>query len=128
MVLRRFIARLLAILVIAGLAVAPLATAKASGHAAMTDMASMSTESMSTESMSTESMSTDMPCCPEEKSGCPDCPLAAICVLKITPAAPALADAILMRLATKAGHTVSDDALSHGLDRPPPDHPPRILV
>jgi hypothetical protein len=123
MVLRQFIARLLAILVIAGLAVAPLATAKASGHAAMTDMASMSTESMST-----ESMSTDMPCCPEEKSGCPDCPLAAICVLKITPAAPALADAILMRLATKAGHTVSDDALSHGLDRPPPDHPPRILV
>jgi hypothetical protein len=126
MVLRRFIARLLAILVIAGLAVAPLATpaaAKASGHAEMTDMASMSTESMST-----ESMSTDMPCCPDEKSGCPDCPLAAICVLKITPAAPALADAILMRLPTKAGHTVSDDALSHGLDRPPPDHPPRILV
>jgi hypothetical protein len=116
MVLRRFIARLLAILAIAGLAVAPLATpaaAKASGHAEMTDMASMST---------------DMPCCPDEKSGCPDCPLAAICVLKITPAAPALADAILMRLPTKTGHTVSDDALSHGLDRPPPDHPPRILV
>jgi hypothetical protein len=126
MVLCRFIARLLAILAIAGLAVAPLATpaaAKASGYAEMTDMAAMSTESMST-----ESMSTDMPCCPDEKSGCPDCPLAAICVLKITPAAPALADAILMRLPTKTGHTVSDDALSHGLDRPPPDHPPRILV
>jgi len=126
MVLRRFIARLLAILAIAGLAVAPLATpaaAKASGHVEMTDMAAMSTESMST-----ESMSTDMPCCPDEKSGCPDCPLAAICVLKITPAAPALADAILMRLPTKTGHMVSDDALSHGLDRPPPDHPPRILV
>jgi hypothetical protein len=126
MVLRRFIARLLAILAIAGLAVAPLATpaaAKASGHVEMTDMAAMSTESIST-----ESMSTDMPCCPDEKSGCPDCPLAAICVLKITPAAPALADAILMRLPTKTGHTVSDDALSHGLDRPPPDHPPRILV
>src|SRR5882757_9466151 len=126
MVLRRFIARLLAILAIAGLAVAPLATpaaAKASGHVEMTDMAAMSTESMST-----ESMSTDMPCCPDEKSGCPDCPLAAICVLKITRAAPALADAILMRQPTKTGHTVSDDALSHGLDRAPPDHPPRILV
>jgi hypothetical protein len=126
MVLRRFIARLLAILAIAGLAVAPLATpaaARASGHAEMTDMAAMSTESMST-----ESMSTDMPCCPDEKSGCPDCPLAAICVVKITPAAPALADAILMRLPTKTGHAVSDDALSRGLDRPPPDHPPRILV
>jgi hypothetical protein len=121
MVLRRFISRLLAILLIAGLAVAPLATpaaAKAPGHAEMTDMASMSTESMSS----------DMPCCPDEKSGCPDCPLAAICVLKVTPAAPALADAMLMRLPTKAGHAVSDDELSHGLDRPPPDHPPRPLV
>src|SRR5215211_907161 len=121
MVLRRFIARLFAILVIAGLAVAPLAapvSAKASGHAEMTDMASMSTESMSA----------DMPCCPDEKSGCPDCPLAAICVLKITPAAPALVDAIPARLPTKAAHAVFDDAPSHGLDRPPPDHPPRILV
>jgi hypothetical protein len=116
MVLRRFITRLLAMLVIAGLAVAPLATpvaAKASAHAEMTDIASMSA---------------DMPCCPDEKSGCPDCPLAAMCVSQITPAAPALADAILMRLPTKTGHTVSDDALFHGLDRPPPDHPPRILV
>jgi hypothetical protein len=106
MVFRRFIAGLLAMLVIAGLAMA-------SAHAGMTDMTSMSA---------------DMPCCPDEKSGCPDCPLAAICVVKVTPAAPALADAILMRLPTKTGHSVSDDAPSYGLDRPPPDHPPRILV
>src|SRR3954465_7085265 len=116
MVFRRFIAGLLAMLVIAGLAMAPLVTpaaAMASAHAGMTDMASMST---------------DMPCCPDEKSDCPDCPLAAICVVKVTPAAPALADAILMRLPTKTGHSVSDDAPSYGLGRPPPDHPPRILV
>ena len=117
MVLRRFIARLFAMLVIAGLAVAPLVTpaaAMAPAHAKMADMASMSA---------------DMPCCPDGKStGCPDCPLAAMCVSTISPAAPALADAILVRLPTKAGHAVYDDAPAYGLDRPPPDHPPRILV
>ena len=104
-------------LVIAGLAVAPLVTpaaAMASAHAGMTDMASMSA---------------DMPCCPDDKNaGCPDCPLAAICALKITPAAPALADAILLRPSSKTAHTVSDDVPVYGLDRQPPDHPPRILV
>jgi hypothetical protein len=117
MVLRRFIARLFAMLVIAGLAVAPLATpaaAMASAHAGMTDMASMPS---------------DMPCCPDGNStSCPDCPLAAMCVSQITPTAPAVADAIPMRLPTKTGHRLSDDTPSRGLDRPPPDHPPRILV
>ena len=101
-------------LVIAGLAVAPLVTPVAAMAPAHAKMASMSA---------------DMPCCPDDKStGCPDCPLAAMCVSQITPAAPALADAIPMRLPTKAAHRVSDDAPSYGLDRPPPDHPPRILV
>ena len=117
MVFRRFITRLLAMLVVAGLAVAPLvppAAAMAPAHAEMTDMTAASA---------------DMPCCPDDNStGCPDCPLAAMCVSQITPAAPALADAILMRLPTKAGHAVYDDAPAYGLDRPPPDHPPRILV
>jgi|SRR5712671_1798414 hypothetical protein len=116
MAFRRFITRLLAMLVIAGLAVAPLVTpaaAMASAHADMIDVATMSA---------------DMPCCPDQKGGCPDCPLAAICALKTTPAAPALTGAVLMRVPTKTGHTVSDDVPSYGLDRPPPDHPPRILV
>src|SRR5258707_5561647 len=114
MVLRRFIARLFAMLVIAGLAVAPLVSPVAAMAPAHAKMASMSA---------------DMPCCPDDKStGCPDCPLAAMCVSQITPAAPALADAILVRLPTKAGHTVYDDVPAYGLDRPPPDHPPRILV
>jgi hypothetical protein len=118
MILRRLIASLRAVLVIAGLAVAPLATPAA---AAMT--------SSHAEMMDAASMSGSMPCCPDENNaGCPDCPLAALCVSKITPAAPVLADAIPMRLSTRTAHTVSDDAPSYGLDRPPPDHPPRILV
>jgi hypothetical protein len=109
-------------LVIAGLAFAPMATpaaAMASAHAGM-DMSSMSADM--------SSMPADMPCCPDEKGSCPDCPLAAICVLKVAPAAPALAGAVLMRLPTKTAHSVSDDAAISGLDRPPPDHPPRNLV
>jgi hypothetical protein len=114
MVLRRFIAHLFAMLVIAGLAVAPLVTPATAMVSAQTDMSSMSAV---------------MPCCPDEKStGCPDCPLAVMCVSQITPGAPALADAVLVRLPTKTGHAVSDDTPSYGLDRPPPDHPPRILV
>jgi hypothetical protein len=117
MILRRFIASLLAVLVIAGLAVAPLVTpaaAKVSAGAELTDMAAMSG---------------DMPCCPDEKNtGCPDCPLAAMCVFQMTQAGPSSAAALPMRLPTKAAHSVLDDAPAHGLDRPPPDHPPRILV
>jgi hypothetical protein len=117
MILRRLIASLLAVLVIAGLVVAPLVTpaaAKVMAGAELTDMASMSG---------------NMPCCPDEKStGCPDCPLAAMCVFASVLAGPSSAEALPMRLPTRAAHSVFDDAPSHGLDRPPPDHPPRILV
>jgi hypothetical protein len=117
MILRRLIASLLAVLVIAGLAVAPLvspAAAKLSAGAELTDMASMSG---------------DMACCPDQKStACPDCPLAAMCVFTFVPAGPSSAAALPMRLPTKAAHSVFDDAPAYGLDRPPPDHPPRILV
>jgi hypothetical protein len=117
MTLRRLIASLVAVLVIAGLAVAPLATpasAMATAHAGMADMASMSA---------------DMPCCPDDiGTACPDCPLAAICVLKITPAAPVLADTIPMRLSSKTAHVLHNDAPSRGLNLPPPDQPPRSLV
>jgi hypothetical protein len=117
MVLRRFIARLLALLVAAGLAVAPLANpaaAKASAAAEMTVPASMSES---------------MPCCPDENStGCQDCPLAAMCSLKVTPAAPSFANAIPMRPSSKTAHVMLDDVPSLGLNLPPLDHPPRNLV
>jgi hypothetical protein len=51
-----------------------------------------------------------------------------MCVFQMTQAGPSSAAALPMRLPTKAAHSVFDDAPSHGLDRPPPDHPPRILT
>jgi len=118
MILRRFIARLLAISVIAGLALAPLAVpaaAKASVVAGMTDMSSMSA---------------DMPCCPGEQKSkdCQDCPLLAICILKTVQAGPSLAAAMPLRHAIRTTHAVRDDMLADGLNRPPPDHPPRNLI
>jgi hypothetical protein len=118
MFLRRLIARLLAIAVIAGLSLAPLATPAAAHVMAAGDMAGMST------------MSADMPCCPDEQKSkdCSDCPLIAICVLKTVQAGPSLAAAMPVRHAIRTAHSLRDDVLADGLDRPPPDQPPRILA
>jgi hypothetical protein len=108
----------LAVLVTAGLAVAPLATpaAAAQPHAAgmMDDM----------------SMSADMPCCPDEQKSkdCQDCPLAAMCVLKTAQAGPSPTEALPVRHAIQTSHSVLDDVPADGLNRPPPDHPPRNLA
>jgi len=115
--LRRLIGRLLAALVIAGLAAAPLLTPAAAKWWAVAEMTGMS------------SISEDMPCCPDEQKSkdCQDCPLVAMCVWKTTQADPSMAAAIPMRLPTRTALRALDETLSDGLDRPPPDHPPRNL-
>jgi hypothetical protein len=119
MFLRRLIARLLAIAVIAALAIAPLATPASAMASAAANMAGMMS-----------SMSADMPCCPDEQKAkdCQDCPLVAICMLKTIQAGPSLAAAMPIRHAIRTAHAARDDVLADGLDRPPPDHPPRNLA
>jgi hypothetical protein len=114
---RRLVNLIFAALVTAGLAIAPLATppAAAQPHAGgMLDM----------------SMSADMSCCPDEQKSkdCQDCPLVAICVLKNAQAGPSLASAMPVRHAIRTSYLVLDDVPADGLNRPPPDHPPRNLV
>jgi hypothetical protein len=113
---RRLVNLILAALVTAGLAVAPLATSAA---AAQPHAAGMIDMSMS-----------DMPCCPDEQKSkdCQDCPLVAICVLKNAQAGPSLASAMPVRHAIRTSYSVLDDVPADGLNRPPPDHPPRNLV
>jgi hypothetical protein len=115
MLLRRLIARLLAIAVIAGLSLAPLATPAAAQALAVSDMAGMSA---------------DMPCCPDEQNSkdCRDCPLIAMCVVKTVQAGPSLVAAMPVRHPIRTAHSVRNDTLADGLDRPPPDHPPRNLA
>jgi hypothetical protein len=114
---RRLISHLLSVFVIAGLVAAPLVrpvTATQVSVATMSDMASMAD---------------DMPCCPDTQKNkdCKDCPLLAICSIKILAANP-VADAIVVRSDRYLQLVVHNDLMSDGVDRPPPDHPPRILA
>jgi hypothetical protein len=115
---RRLIGCLLAVLVIAGLVTAPLVTPVAASAPSISEMTGMST------------MSADMPCCPDEQKSknCQDCPLVAMCALKTAQAGPSLTAALPLRHAIRTAHAVQDDVLADGLDRPPPDHPPRNLA
>ena len=98
-----------------GLAVAPLATSAKAAQPRAPDMTDMS-------------MSADMPCCPDgQKKDCQDCPLVAMCVLKTAQAGPSSTEALPPRHAVRTPRSFFDDALADGLDRPPPDHPPRNL-
>jgi len=117
MIFRRLIARLLAIFVIAGLAVAPMvapAAGRTSAAAGMTEMSSMAA---------------DVPCCPDEQKSntCTDCPVIAMCVLTTAQVAPPTS-ALPVRHAVRTTHTLGDDVFADGLDRPPPDQPPRNLA
>lgn len=114
---RRFLNLALAVFVTVGLAVAPLGAPAVAGLPHADGMADMA-------------MSADTPCCPDEQKSkdCQDCPLMAMCILKTTQAGPAATVALPVRHAIPMAHSVLDDAPADGLDRPPPDHPPRNLV
>jgi hypothetical protein len=114
--LRRLLNLVQAVLVTAGLALAPLVAPPAAAHGKAAGMAEMS-------------MSADMPCCPDQNSmDCPDCPVIAICVLQSAQAGAPTVAALPLRYPVRTSHFVRDDTLAAGLDRPPPDHPPRSQV
>jgi hypothetical protein len=115
--LRRFLNLVFAVCVTVGLALSPLATPAASAHPQMAGMTDMSA-------------SGDMPCCPDEQKSknCQDCPLVAMCVLKTAQAGPSITEALPLRHAIRTTHAVRDDVVADGLDRPPPDQPPRNLA
>jgi hypothetical protein len=113
----RLIGRLLSIFVIAGLVAAPLVrpvVAAQVSAVAISDMAPMAD---------------DMQCCPDTQKNkdCKDCPLLAICVVKILAANPA-AYVIAVHSDRYLQLVVHDDPMNDGIDRPPPDHPPRTLA
>ncbi|MHC2618903.1 hypothetical protein ACVIW2_000935 [Bradyrhizobium huanghuaihaiense] len=119
MIARRILRLVLAVLVTAGLMVAPLVTPAAAEPLMASDM----------QMTDAQDMSADMPCCPDEQNSkqCQDCPLLAMCVLKVLQAGPAIATAIRYARPLALLRPL-DDALVDGLTRPPPDHPPRSIV
>jgi len=128
MVFRLFITRLLAIMIVAGLAVAPVA-APAAMQGSMTDMMAVGMTDMSSVA-DASSMTADMPCCPDEQNSktCTDCPLTAMCVSTTAQVAPSATSALPVRHAIRTAHALRDDVFADGLDRPPPDQPPRNLA
>ena len=120
MIARRILRLMLAVLVTAGLAVAPLVTPAAAGALMASDM----------QMTDAQDMSADMPCCPDgqKSKDCQDCPLVAMCVLKTTQAGAPSAEALPLRHPVRTVHSVLNDAPADGLDRPPPDQPPRNLA
>jgi hypothetical protein len=114
---RRFLDLALAVFVTVGLAVAPLVTPATVGQPDMGGMMDVS-------------MSTDKPCCPDgqKSKDCQDCTLVAMCVLKTVQAGPSATATMPLRYPVRTVHSVLNDAPAVGLDRPPPDQPPRNLV
>ena len=113
--LRRILNLGFSLLIAIGLTAAPLTGPAAARSMTMGAIADM------------PSMSEDMPCCPGEQKSkdCQDCPLVAMCVLKTVQAGPPATAAVPVRHAILTVHSFSDDAHADGLNRPPPDHPPR---
>jgi hypothetical protein len=118
---RRLFRLALAILVTAGLTIAPLAAPAVAAEDAMP------AEMMQMADM--PDMAADMPCCPDKQKSntCQDCPLIAICMLKVLPAGPS-SEALLVRDPSHQRLHPRDDIIAAGSARPPPDHPPRHLV
>lgn len=111
--LRRLLKLVLAVFVTGGLVLAPLVAPAAKAHGTMPGMTGMS-------------MAGDMACCPDQSGmDCQDCPLMAICILQTVQASAPSDAALPLRYAIRTVHRVHDDAAAVGLDRPPPDHPPR---
>jgi hypothetical protein len=113
--LQRLLNFAFAVFVTVGLALAPFAALAAPARSSgISDM----------------SISADMPCCPDKQKSadCQDCPLVAICMLKTMPAGLLTVGGLPLRHPIKTTHSLGDDASVAGLDRPPPDHPPRTLA
>ena len=120
MSVRRLLNLLIVLSVAAGLVSAPIAV----------PMHAQSVPALVASSDDMQAMAEDMPCCPHEQKSkdCQDCPLVGICLAKSTQIGPAAAAALLDRTSIHAVLLVTDDAIADGLERPPPDHPPRTLV
>ncbi|OPY97119.1 hypothetical protein A5906_37350 [Bradyrhizobium sacchari] len=118
MIARRILRLVLAVLVTAGLMAAPLVTPSAA-HPMASDM----------QMTDAQDMSADMPCCPDERNSkqCQDCPLLAICALKVLQEGPGVATVTVSPRAVEQLRPL-DDIIADGLVRPPPDHPPRSIV
>lgn len=120
--------RLLALLAVASLALAPVTAAAAVVGTGVSAMAMVDQETADPDSgMATVAMDA-MPCCPPAKPAMPDCqkgcPLAALCLAKLSPALPALWG-VPVPVAAAQTQSWWMAAAFRSLASPPPPEPPR---
>jgi hypothetical protein len=122
------IRRLLAIFMIAGLVLAPLSRPVMAGTASDASMSAMA-DAMSTSAM-TDEMASDMPCCPTKAPAPIDCDKCVFMAACMTKCFAGLSAAVFCPSFAASGRIapLQNDSWPDGLDRPPPDHPPRTLV
>ncbi|MEW6644377.1 MAG: hypothetical protein AB1586_28010 [Pseudomonadota bacterium] len=117
---RRLFSALFAVLVTAGLMIAPLVT-----PAAALDLSAI----VKVDQADMSAMAADMPCCPDKQKsdGCRDCPLIAMCMLKVLQAGSSIVASLAQPVLREKLRPL-DDLVADGLVRPPPDQPPRFLA
>jgi hypothetical protein len=131
--LRRLIGRLLAVSVIVGLVLAPLSRHAVAGTPSDVSMSAMADDTSATAddmSATADGKRSDMPCCPSKAPapiGCDQCVLMAACMSQCF---AGVSSALLHPPFAASGKIapLQNDAWPEGLGRPPPEHPPRILV
>jgi hypothetical protein len=114
-----YLARLLAIFLIAGLVLAPLSAPANAGKAMAASMAEMSMPEMAA----------DMPCCPDKSipMDCDQCPLMALCMVTNFHV-PLSVGMIEIRPVTVRLLAPASDPQADSLGQHPPPRPPRSLV
>ena len=116
-----YLARLLAIFLIAGLVFAPLSAPANAGMG-------MAAPTAATE-MAAAEMAADMPCCPDKSApmDCDQCPLMALCMVK-TFHEPSPVGVNEIRPVTVRLLVPASDPQGDSLGQFPPPRPPRLLV
>ena len=114
-----YLARLLAIFLIAGLVLAPLSATANAGKAMAASMAEMSMPEMAA----------DMPCCPDKSipMDCDQCPLMALCMVTNFHV-PSPVGMIEIRPVTVRLLAPASDPQADSLGQHPPPRPPRSPV
>jgi hypothetical protein len=113
------------------LGMSDMSTANMPDGSMMSDMTSkdIASKDMASKDLASN-MAAEMPCCPDTQKAhdCQDCPFSAICMMKISAAQPASTNGLPVRSAKHELFIAANDVIAAGMNRPPPDQPPRILV
>jgi hypothetical protein len=119
---------LIVVLAVAGLVSAPLAMPALAKSAPSVVASTVDMQGVEMQG-EMQGMAADMPCCPDQKpSNDCVCPLLALCMLTVSPAAPSGYGWLAPRQLSHSAFAYPDDLMIDGLGEHPPEHPPRSII